>query len=165
MFHIIFKLSKSIIVPVIFIIAEAEIKKRKHQELSLIELCCKWFCFWVIGFGGISVGLMQALNPAYTANLLKVYAGDMIVIRELGCAQTGIGIIGLLSIRFHSFRKPAAISFGIFILGATIIHITRLGSIHIDEIVSLADDVWILGVVALVILQKKRILNYTVRVR
>ena len=155
MFHVVYKISKSIILPIIFIIVETQIKRSQRQTFCFIDICGKWLAFWVIGFGGISVGLMQALNPAYTANLLGVQMSDMIIVRELGFAQTGIGIIGLLSIRLHSFRKPAAIAFGIFILGATIIHLTRLGYVGFDEIVSLADDVWTLGAVVLVLVRKQ----------
>lgn len=155
MFHIIYKVLKSIIIPVIFIIVEAEIRRRKDQEFKWSNLCCKWFSFWVLGFGAISVGLMQSLNPAYTASLLNVQTSDMIVIRELGCAQIGMGILGLLAIKFHSFRKPAAISYGLFILGAVILHVARLGHINADEIVSLADDIWTVGVAVFIILRKK----------
>lgn len=157
MFHIFYKLSKSVIIPFIFVIVEAEIKRRKNQEFRWTDLCCKWFSFWVIGFGAVSVGLMQALNPAYTANLLNVQTSDMIVIRELGCAQIGMGVIGLLSIRFYSFRKPAAMSYGLFILGAVILHIARLEHINIGEIVSLVDDVWTVGVAVFIILQKREL--------
>jgi len=157
MFHIIYKILKSLIIPVIFIIVEIKIRRKKQQKYQLIDLSCKWFLFWAIGFGGLSAGLMQTFNPTYTANLLNVQTNDMIIIRELGLLQFAVGLTGMLSIKFPYFRKPAAISYGVFILGAAILHIARLGTINIEEIVSLLDDIWIVAVAVLVVFQKNRI--------
>ncbi len=157
MFHIIFKISKSIIIPIICILVEIELLKRKKQNYQLIDLCCKWFLFWSIGFGALSAGLMQTFNPSYTANLLNIQTNDMIIIRELGLLQFSVGLISMLSIKFSHFKIPAAISYGVFIFGATILHTARLGTINLNEIVSLLDDVWIVAVAVLVLLQNKRI--------
>ena len=155
MFHALYKLSKSIILPVICILVEISLMNKKGIQHDKKKICGKWFLFW-IGFGSLSAGLMQSLNPSYTAALLNVTTEDFIVIRELGCANVGMGIIGMLSIKLESFRKPAAIVTGIFILGAIIIHVQRIHAIDLGEIISLVDDIWIFAVACFTVLYKPR---------
>ena len=155
MFHAFYKLSKSIVLPIICILIEISLLNKKGITCNKKDLCGKWFLFW-IGFGSLSTGLMQSLNPSYTATLLDVSPENFIIIRELGCANVGMGIIGILSIKLESFRKPAAIVVGVFILGAIIIHLQRIHNIDFGEAVSLIDDLWIFAVACFTILYKPR---------
>lgn len=159
MFHIIYKLSVGFILPLIFAIIEVYVIKR--NKIAKRDIFLKWFFIFLVGVSAVTAGLMQAFNPNYTANLLNVTMSDNIIIRELGFAQFGMGLCALLSIKLINFRSPSAIAYGIFILGATSLHIIRLSVIDIDEIVSLILDVWILVIVSLTVLKgmNRRTLN------
>lgn len=157
MFHIIYKISKGLILPCICIAIEMIILKRMQKEYRGIDLFCKWFVFWSLGVGGITAGLMQALNPSYTANLLSVVTNDMIIIKELGYANFGMGLIAVLSFKYQYFRKPAALASGMFIMGCTLNHFTRLGEINLGEIVSIIDDLWIIVIVIVTLAYKPKV--------
>ncbi len=157
MFHIISKLGISIILPLFSIVIEIVILKRKKKNIILKDICIKWLCFWVVGFGAISAGLMQAFNPGYTANLLNVTMSDYIVVKELGYAQSGIGIVALLSLKWVQFRKPAVIAYGIFIFGCTINHFLRFSAMDMGEIVSTLNNLWILIVAVVIVINKERV--------
>ncbi len=97
-------------------------------------------------------------NPAYTAALLQLDVPSHFAIQELGCAQFGIGILGVLSLPFFSFRKPAAVSAGVFLLGAAILHIMRLSVLHFDEAVSLFGDLLVVAIALVCVFSKNAIL-------
>lgn len=155
MFHLISKISVSIILPLICILIEIAVFKRQSKAIIFKNTFLKWLCFWVVGFNAISVGVMQAFNPVYTANLLCVTMSDFIVVEELGLAQLGIGIVALLSLKWVKFRKPAVMAYGIFIFGCTVIHFLRFPVINMGEIISTLNDIWILIVAALIVINKE----------
>lgn len=151
MFHLIAKLGIGLILPLICISIEHALSKAHSKPFLFKKVCLKWLCFWIIGFGAISAGMMQMFNPSYTANLLHVTMDDYIIIRELGCAEFGIGLVALLSFKWTAFRKPATMTYGVFIFGCTIIHLFRLSVIDFGEIVSTLNDIWILIVAVLIV--------------
>ena len=155
MFHLISKISISIILPLICILIEIAIIKRKNKSVIFKNTSLKWLCFWVVGFNAISAGVMQAFNPSYTANLLHVAMSDFIIVEELGFAQLGIGIVALLSLKWVKFRKPAVMAYGIFIFGCTVIHFLRFSAIEMGEIISTLNDIWILILAALIVINKE----------
>lgn len=146
MLYILEKLGVNLICPLLCIAVEIYVRKRNKRNTKAISL--KWFAFWVIGVGALITGLMQSLNPAFTAGLLKLQSNDFIIVRELGVAQIGMGILGLLTVKNLNYRKPAAIVYGIFIFGCTLIHFTRISIISSGEIAALVTDVWIVVVSA-----------------
>ena len=150
MFHTVYVLSTLIIIPVICTLIEYKKRNRKEQ---LIYHVCKWFIFWAIGFRATTAALMQILNPLYTAALLQVGEESKVVIQELGCAQLGIGVLGILSILNKDFRKSACISCGIFMIFVSILHVTRLTNMNVKEFVSLFGDVFIIFISVLGLLQ------------
>ena len=155
MFHLISKISISIILPLLCVLIEIAISKRQNNAIIFKNTFLKWLCFWVVGFNAISVGVMQAFNPSYTANLLHVTMSDFIIVEELGFAQLGIGIVALLSLKWVKFRKPAVMAYGIFIFGCTVIHFLRFSVIDMGEIISTSNDIWVLIVAALIVINKE----------
>ena len=135
MFHIIYVIAIMFILPFMFTIIG--IKKNKNTG----EIFCKWFVFWTIGVRAATTGLMQFINPAYTQKLLQVTVSDSIITQELGYAQFAIGVLGLLSLKYINYRKPAALSYGVFMVGATILHLNRMLALNLGEAVSLIGDI------------------------
>lgn len=155
MFHLISKVSISIILPLVCILIEIAILKRQSKTIPFKNITLKWLCFWAVGINAISAGVMQAFNPGYTANLLHVTMSDFIVVEELGLAQLSIGIVALLSLKWVGFKKPAVIAYGTYIFGCIIIHFLRFSVIDTGEIISTLNDLWILVVSALIVINKE----------
>lgn len=153
MFHTIYVLSILIIIPIICTLVEY---KRSNKKELLIYFIAKWFVFWAIGFRATTAALMQILNPSYTAALLQVGEESKVVIQELGCAQLGIGILGMMSLLKNEFRKSACLSYGIFMVLVSILHITRLSAMNFVEFISLLGDVFIIIVACLGFLESKK---------
>lgn len=139
MFHTIYILSIMFIIPVICVcMAQA------RGQNGLAESICKWFIFWTIGVRALTTGAMQFLNPSYTMALLQVGEESKIIIMELGFAQFGIGLIGVISLFHKHYRGASVLSYGAFMIGATMIHISRFTVANFEEVVSLIGDVLVI---------------------
>jgi len=87
----------------------------KH-ELFGWELIGKWFVFYAIGIRLFSAGISQALKPAFTGRIFKMETTEsFVIIRELGFANIGMGVMGLLSVLNNNWRVLAAITGGLFL--------------------------------------------------
>lgn len=150
MFQAVYKLSVMVVIPVICIIREIMINKGKKKSLGLGAACSKWFVFWMIGFSALATGVMQVFVPDYTAGLLGVETSGMIIISELGFANIAMGLFALISLGKKELRRPAALTYGFYILGCTLLHITRLNEMGTGELISLGADVWMIIVVILI---------------
>jgi hypothetical protein len=55
----------------------------------------KWFVFWAVGMRLSTAGLRQILQPRFTAKtILGIDGSDaLVLVRELGFANTAIGIV------------------------------------------------------------------------
>lgn len=151
MFHTIYIIITMFLLPTIFYLLE-----NKKEKVTGMDIC-KWYIFWTIGFRALTTGAMQFLNSSYTMELLQMGEESKIIIMELGFAQFGIGLIGILSVWKKSFRLPAIITYGIFMLGASLIHIVRFTTANLEEIVSLAGDLFVLVIAIVYFVQYLRI--------
>ena len=147
MFHTIYILLTMFLLPTVCYLAE-----RRRRKVVGVEIC-KWYIFWTIGFRALTTGAMQFLNSSYTMELLKLGEESKIIIMELGFAQFGIGIIAILSLWKHSFRLPAIITYGTFMFGASVLHIVRFTIANVEEIVSLAGDLFVLFIAVVYFVQ------------
>jgi hypothetical protein len=88
-------------------------------------LVAKWFVFWTVGVRLLLAGLRQIVQPRYTAEqILGVKDPDaMLIVRELGIANTAIGSVGVASLFFRDWRFPVALAGTIFYALAGINHI------------------------------------------
>ncbi|HEX3038074.1 MAG TPA: DUF6790 family protein [Oscillospiraceae bacterium] len=130
-----------LVLPGICIICEYGLNKRKNQSAPLLQLTIKWFVFWALGVRALTAGLMQSINPAYTANLLQVGASDYFVIRELGCANISMGVLAICSLFIPKWRTAASLCLGLFLALCTVLHVFHYG-IQLNEIVATISDIW-----------------------
>ncbi len=143
----------------ICILIEKCVGKKHNKFPDIFELIGKWFLFWALGVSAFTAALMQMFNPSYTANLLSVSINDFIIIKELGYANFSMGILSILSLKWKTFRQPAAISYGMFMLFCMANHLTRLGDINIDEIISTVADLWAV-IIAVLVIARSRLEKY-----
>ena len=143
MFHSIYIVTTIFIAPIICILIEFFIKHPRKEELKV--LCYKWLVLW-LGVRSVTAGLMQAMNPAYTARFLQLTSESHFMIQELGCANIGMGVLAALSFKFPQLQKPAAICNSVFLTGAAFLHIQRIDMIGWDETMSLLSDLYIIVV-------------------
>ena len=141
-FHRIYVLMIMIIFPIAFALIEFSRRKNGFYKLIL-----KWVTFWTIGVRALTSGFMQFANPQYTMKLLNLGTESAIIIRELGFLQFAIGLIAILSIRKKAYIEPIFICYGIFMLGASYLHISRISYIDFGELVSLIGDLLVVAII------------------
>ena len=85
----------------------------------------KWFVFWGVGVRLLIAGLRQIAQPRYTAEtILGVKDPDAIlIVRELGFANTAIGGVATASIFFAGWTAPLAVIGAVFYGLAGINHV------------------------------------------
>jgi hypothetical protein len=81
----------------LFPLGSAVIEARSTNGLADLHLLGKWFVFWAVGGRLLVAGARQILQPRYTAEtILGIRAPEaQYVVRELGFANTALGISGL----------------------------------------------------------------------
>ena len=99
----------------------------QHHGVLNALIVGKWFVFWAVGVRLLTAGLRQIVQPRYTAeNILGLKGPDaMLVVRELGFANTAIGSAGLGSLFCPGWILPLAIIGAIFYGLAGINHLTH----------------------------------------
>lgn len=145
-----------ILCPLTAILVELGIRKKKGHQYNITAVASKWLSFFVIGIRALVSGCMQAFNPAFTGALLQVEMNDYIVIKELGYAAIGTGVIGVLSLKKESFRIPAAISRAIFIFCCTFNHLTRIDVVNIGEIIVIITDILLVASAVFIVITENR---------
>lgn len=120
-----------------------------HPRMALMPLAGKWFVFWSVGVRLGLAGLRQLFQPAFTAREIFHIGGDdaLPLVRELGVANVGTGVVGLASLLAPSFTLPVAISACVFYGVAGARHIAEKGR-SVNENVALASDLFIFAVLA-----------------
>ena len=85
----------------------------------------KWFVFWGVGIRLLTAGLRQILQPGYTVKTV-LGMGDIgqgqLFVRELGFANTAMGIGGTVSLIDPRWLLPVAAVGGVFYALAGINH-------------------------------------------
>ena len=152
MFHTIYICAIMFVIPIVCWLFES----RNHKEISM-SIFCKWCIFWAVGIRGFTTGAMQFFNASYTMGLLQLGEESKIMIMELGACQLGIGLLGLISLVKKNYRGPAAISYSIFMIGASLIHIVRLEMANAEEILSLIGDVWVIVVTIIYFVSERKV--------
>lgn len=103
-----------------------EVLLHSHGVLD-VAIVGKWFVFWAVGVRLLSAGLRQIVQPRYTAEtILGVKDPDaVLIVRELGFANTAIGSAALGSIFLAAWTLPLAVIGAIFYALAGINHVTQ----------------------------------------
>jgi hypothetical protein len=88
----------------------------RNQGLLTAATVGKWFVFWAVGLRLLLAGLRQVIQPRYTAEtILGINAPDaLVVVRELGFANTALGVVGVGSIFAPAWTLPTATAGAIF---------------------------------------------------
>ena len=117
-----------------------------HAPLSLV-LIGKWFVIWSVGARLALAGLRQIIQPRYTVQVILSLKSDesLVLVRELGFANLAIGLMGLGSAFFASWRPAAALAGGVFygLAGANHALQAHRGKL---ENVAMVSDLWAAGV-------------------
>ena len=99
--------------PLVSIAVEAALL---HTPLTL-WMAARWFVFWIVGLRLGLAGLRQMTKPEFTARVILGLKGDdvLLLVRELGIANTAFGIIGLLSFWKTGWIAAAAVAGAVFL--------------------------------------------------
>lgn len=126
----------NVVLPIVCIIVEA-----LYAPASLMLLVGKWFVFWAAGVRLLMAGVKQVAQPGFTAHqIFKMKTDEALpVVRELGFANTAVGLLGVLSLWAPSFVLPVAIAGAVFYGPAGLQHITQKGKTG-NEKVAMATD-------------------------
>lgn len=92
--------------------------RRKSIPRDALALTLRWFTFWIVGVRLFVAGATQAIRPDDTADTIFGTTDPTVLpfISELGDANLGFGVIGILSLFLRSWVVPAALA-GVVFLG------------------------------------------------
>ncbi|MGA3157258.1 MAG: DUF6790 family protein [Steroidobacteraceae bacterium] len=113
----------------------------KHHGVLTAATTAKWFVFWAVGLRLLLAGLRQIIQPRYTAEtILGIKDPDaMLVVRELGFANTAFGVIGVVSIATHTWILPTATAGAIFYGLAGVNHLPHKHRNKLENVAMLSD--------------------------
>lgn len=89
----------------------------------------KWWVFWGVGTRLLVAGVVQLSGKGPTAQILgsaQTSVAERQVTRELGTANIGMGLAGLLAL-VPGWALPAGLAGGVFLLLAGVMHVTKPG--------------------------------------
>ena len=121
-----------------------------HADAALIWLIGRWFVFWSVGVRLALAGARQTTQPGFTAREIFHMNGDeaLPIVRELGVANLGAGVVGLLSLAAPSFILPAALYAAIFYGAAGVGHVLQRDR-SANEAIAMASDLFVFAVLAI----------------
>ncbi|MDB5678016.1 DUF6790 family protein [Sphingomonas bacterium] len=97
----------------------------EYGHAPLMALVGKWFVFFGVGWRLAIAGIRQIAQPRFTAeHIFNVTGGGgvLVLVRELGFANLGTGLVGIVSLWRPDFTLPTAIVAGIFYAAAGVMH-------------------------------------------
>ena len=108
---------------------------------AIIPILAKWYVFWAVGVRLFIAGLRQIIQPRYTAQTILGIKGEdaLLIVRELGFANTALGSIGLASILAPSWVLPAAFAAAIFYGLAGINHVPHGHRNKLENVAMVSD--------------------------
>jgi hypothetical protein len=91
---------------------------------STLAVIGTWFVFWAIGVRLFTAGVRQVIKPSLTSEGILGIPGReaWLLVRELGFANIATGSIGILSLWNAGWRPAAALSGGLFLVAAGVLH-------------------------------------------
>ncbi|WP_382306945.1 DUF6790 family protein [Herbiconiux sp. UC225_62] len=138
--YLVMILGLMIVAPIVSVVIDYSAGGGAGDVLLLVG---NWFVFWAVGVRLFTAGLSQSFRPEFTAgNILGAKAADrsvLQIVQELGFANLGFGLIGILSLPFAGWTVPAAVAGGLFLGLAGIRHIAKSGKNTKEWIATLTD--------------------------
>lgn len=112
-----------------------------NQGVLNFAIAGKWFVFWAVGVRLLIAGLRQIVQPRYTAEtILGVKNPDaMLIVRELGFANTAIGSAGLGSIFLAGWTLPLAVIGAVFYALAGVNHVMHKQRNKLQNVAMISD--------------------------
>ncbi|HWQ66847.1 MAG TPA: DUF6790 family protein [Methanospirillum sp.] len=106
------------------------LEPRNTSRLRITECLLIWSFGVIIGLGGIWGFIGHTFFADQVAASIGWGVGNPFQ-QEVGLANLGLGILGLLSvIRDGSFREATLISYTVFMAGAGIVHLIQIQDVH-----------------------------------
>ncbi len=120
-----------------------------RPEVAAIALIGKWFVFWSVGVRLSLAGLRQITQPVFTAREIFHIQGDEVlpIIKEFGCANLAIGVVGMAAVFVSTFVLPAAITGAVFYGAAGMRHTTDTARSR-NQTIAMLTDIYIFLVLA-----------------
>lgn len=105
-----------LVVPLISVVVQLLLSHSMLTAVTIIPVIAKWYVFWAVGVRLGSAGLRQMVQPRYTAKtILGINSEEsLLLVRELGFANTAIGSVGLATLLAPSWVLPTAMVGAIF---------------------------------------------------
>ncbi len=139
-----------VVLPIISVVAEFAVSRGGANALLLAG---KWFLFWGVGVRLFIAGLSQTVRPGFTVeNILgNEDAGAAQIVKELGFANLGMGMLGIVAPWIPGWSVPAAITPAIFLGLAGIVHIIKKNK-NSKEWVATVTDLFVAIVLAIFVI-------------
>lgn len=101
---------------VVLPIASMFIEVRFRQMPFSAAIALRWFVFWAVGVRLLTAGLSQIIRPHYTAEvILGLDLGEaLFLVRELGFANTAVGLAAVVSVYVRPWSRPLALVGAVF---------------------------------------------------
>jgi hypothetical protein len=111
----------------------------------------KWFVFWSVGIRLFTAGVRQILQPEYTAHVILGLENDesLLLVRELGFANLALGLVGMLSLVFPTWRLPVTLAGGVFFGLAGVNHVLESHRNQLEN-VAMASDLFVSAILLMV---------------
>ena len=111
-----------------------------HGPFSLGVLL-RWFVFFPVGVRLTLAGIRQIVQPRFTAEVvLGIKSPEShLVVRELGFANCGIGLLGLVSLFWLDYLYPAGLAGAVFYGLAGLNHLLHKGRTRNQSIAMVSD--------------------------
>ena len=128
--------------PVISIIVELAMRRRRSERPDTLFVIARWFTFWIVGVRLFVAGAMQALDPSFTAETIFATSDPAVLpfISELGYANLALGAIGIISVFRPGWVLPAATAGAIFLGLDGFRHALAGGSFTVDRTLAMVTD-------------------------
>lgn len=131
-----------VVLPVVSIIVEVIVRRRRGTSSGLLPIALRWFTFWIVGVRLFTAGISQAIQPQFTAE--SIFGTDdpqvLPFISELGYANIAMGTIGILSVFIRSWTAPAAVVGAVFLGLDGIRHVVEGGEFTPERTLAMVTD-------------------------
>ena len=114
-----------VVLPAISVVIESSVS---GGSVDVLALAGKWFLFWGVGVRLFIAGLSQTFRPAFTTENILGNADDTgatQIVRELGFANLGFGLVGLIAPWIEGWALPGSIAPALFLGLAGVVHIAK----------------------------------------
>lgn len=127
-----------LVFPITSIVFDAFMQNHGVLQAAVVG---KWFVFWAVGVRLLLAGLRQIFQPRFTAEIILGVRdpGATFIVRELGFANTAIGVAGVGSLFLAGWNLPLAVIGTIFYGLAGLNHVRHKGRSTLQNVAMISD--------------------------